>query len=148
MKRSLRPTRTPANLSDSTNHKLNMYALAASAAGVGMLARTLPAEAKIVYTKMRVEIWPTQTTLKLDLNHDGITDFTFSNADHSGYKNFLKVLPGAQGNAVWGAGKYASALSAGVRIGPKGLFHPGHSVMALTAHLKSDNLVELALSAR
>jgi hypothetical protein len=128
MKRSPRSPRTPADLSESTNRKLNMYALAASAAGV--LASTLPAEAKIVYTKMRVEISPSQTSLKLDLNHDGITDFSFSNADAIGYVNFLKILPAARGNAIWGAGKNASALSAGVRIGPKGLFQPGHSIMA------------------
>jgi hypothetical protein len=130
MKRSPRPTRTPANLSESTNRKLNMYALAASAAGVGMLASTLPAEAKIIYTKTRVEISPSQTTLKLDLNHDGMTDFTLSNADTAGYKNFLKVLPAARGNAIWGASGYASALSVGVRIGPKGRFQASHSVMA------------------
>ena len=32
-------------------HRLSMYALAASAAGVGMLALTPSAEGKIVYTK-------------------------------------------------------------------------------------------------
>jgi hypothetical protein len=130
MKRSPRSPRTPANLSDSTNRKLNMYALAASAAGVGMLASTLPAEAKIVYTKMRVEISPQSRILNLDLNHDGVGDFTLSNVGGNGYKNFLEVLPGVQGNAIWGAGKYASALDPGVRIGPKGLFQAGHSIMA------------------
>ncbi len=34
----LRPPRTPSNLSESVQHHLNAYALAASAAGVGMLA--------------------------------------------------------------------------------------------------------------
>ncbi len=45
-----RPT-IPARLSASIHQQLNAYALAASAAGVGMLALVQPAEAKIVYTK-------------------------------------------------------------------------------------------------
>jgi hypothetical protein len=36
MTRSSRSTRTPANLSESINHHLNMYVLAAGAAGIGM----------------------------------------------------------------------------------------------------------------
>ena len=39
MKRPSRP-RTTAQFSDSTHHQLNMYAVAAGAAGVGMLALT------------------------------------------------------------------------------------------------------------
>src|SRR5690349_9049545 len=49
MKRSSRP-RTTANLSESIHRQLQMYALAASAAGVGALALAQPAEAKIIYT--------------------------------------------------------------------------------------------------
>ena len=74
MKRSPRQPRTASKLCQSTQQLLNSYALAASAAGVGMLALTLPAEAKIVYT-------PTHHIIKkgisyhLDLSHDGKTDF-------------------------------------------------------------------------
>jgi len=49
MKRSPRTTRTPSNLSQLTHKRLNIYALAASAAGVGMLALAQPADANIVY---------------------------------------------------------------------------------------------------
>jgi hypothetical protein len=54
MKRSLHPARTPARLSDSLHHRLNVYALAASAAGMGLLALARPAEGKIVYTPPRM----------------------------------------------------------------------------------------------
>jgi hypothetical protein len=50
MKQSARVSRTPSNLSDSVHQHLNMYALAASAAGVGVLALVQPANARIVYT--------------------------------------------------------------------------------------------------
>jgi len=45
-----RPARVPSQLSESLHHRLNMYAIAAGAAGVGALALAQPAEAKIVYT--------------------------------------------------------------------------------------------------
>jgi len=50
MNRTSRCSRVPANLSQSVQRQLNMYALAAGAAGVGALALTQSAEAKIVYT--------------------------------------------------------------------------------------------------
>ena len=46
--------RKPASLSLSVHHRLNMYALAASAAGVSLLALAPPSEAEIVYTKAHV----------------------------------------------------------------------------------------------
>jgi hypothetical protein len=42
--------RTPSRISDSLHHQLNMYAIAAGAAGVSVLALMQPADAKIVYT--------------------------------------------------------------------------------------------------
>jgi len=51
-----------------------MYALAAGAAGVGMLALAQPAEAKIVYTPAHVKLLGGKP-FALDLNHDGVVDF-------------------------------------------------------------------------
>jgi hypothetical protein len=56
-----------------------MYALAAGAAGVGVLALAQPVEAKIVYTPAHRVIGPDMKYL-LDLNHDGLTDFTIANS--------------------------------------------------------------------
>jgi hypothetical protein len=50
VKRLSRPRRTASNLSDSIHQQLNMYAVMASSARVGMLALSQPAEAKIVYS--------------------------------------------------------------------------------------------------
>ena len=50
MKRSSGP-RKAANLPESVHRQLNMYALAAGAAGVSMLGSAQPADAKIVYTR-------------------------------------------------------------------------------------------------
>jgi hypothetical protein len=71
---SPRPSGKPAKLSESTNHQLHMYALAAGAAGVGVLAVAQSAEAKVIYTQTHVVIG-TNHIYSLDLNHDGIADF-------------------------------------------------------------------------
>jgi len=131
-------SQTPANLSDSIQHRLNSYALMATAAGVGILALAPAVEAKIVYTPADRSITPNHTIL-LDLNHDGTTDFRLKDMhftstvgfDHTG---ILSVLPARQGNKIQGffqfARHYASALNAGVTIGPKGGFTPGPKIMA------------------
>src|SRR5215831_893143 len=80
MKRSSRPPAT-AELSNSLHHRLNSYALAAGAAGVGVLAVAQPADAKIVYTPAHVVVG---RTLPLDLNHDGIVDFTILVSSRTG----------------------------------------------------------------
>jgi len=73
MRRPSRPV-TPANLSESIHKQLNMYALAAGAAGVGVLALAEPAEAKIVYKHANVQLRPGRP-FALDFNHDGKSDF-------------------------------------------------------------------------
>jgi hypothetical protein len=74
MKRSARTSRASSNLSDSVHRQLNVYALAASAAGVSLLALTQPAEGKIVYTAANVTLKDGQP-FPLDLNRDGKVDF-------------------------------------------------------------------------
>jgi hypothetical protein len=129
MKRSLHSPRIRIGLSESVDHKLNMYALAAGAAGVGMLSLTPRAEAKVVYVATRVDISRYTGIVKLDLNNDGVVDFAFDPTSTSGYAP-LKVVPASQANEVWGSGKDASALGRGVLIGPKGKFQQGPLLMA------------------
>jgi hypothetical protein len=129
MKRSPGPRKT-AHLSDSLHQRLHMYALAASAAGVGILALTPPCEARIVYTKINKVIGP-NGVYKLDLNHDGKIDFAFKNLTRgytsSGIDSLL-VGVGTSGRGVEGAaGKsyfLASALQRGARIPNSGKFAP------------------------
>ncbi len=127
MKRSLRPRKT-ANLPESVHHQLNMYALAASAAGVGVLALTTPAEARIVYTPTHHIITEGGHYL-LDVNHDGIIDFTLQaqithTTGYSGFIASISAIPAA-GNGVegWtGSRAWASALKPGGRVGSQHYF--------------------------
>jgi hypothetical protein len=119
---------TPSNLSVSTQRRLNSYALAASAAGVGALALALPAQAKIIYTPTH-HVIKQGGIYKLDLNHDGITDFTLNEtytATSSGFYATLSAAP-ATGNGLegWTGGRpWAFALKPGVAIGSRHYF-PG-----------------------
>jgi hypothetical protein len=70
------------SLRSSLEHRLSGYALAASAAGVGVLALAQRAESKIVYTPAHQIIKPHQP-YDLDLNNDGVTDFRLSVSSNS-----------------------------------------------------------------
>jgi hypothetical protein len=133
MRRSIRPGKS-ANLSDSVQQRLNKYALAAGAAGVGVLALGHPAEAKVVYTQANTKITPDHL-IPLDLTNNGTVDFRFKDVyqisrtygfDHTGV---LSVLPANEANKIEGFhrtnGNYASALRAGASIGPDAKFTTG-----------------------
>jgi hypothetical protein len=62
-------------ISESVRQSFNRYALAAILAGAGLLASARPAEAKVVYTPVNVTL-SGNGSFKLNLNHDGINDFT------------------------------------------------------------------------
>src|SRR5579859_1702107 len=81
MKRSPRP-RWIAELSEALHQQLNLYAIAAGAAGVGMLALAQAAEAKIVYTPAHKVISP-NTNFYLDLLNNDSHDFLLSNISKS-----------------------------------------------------------------
>jgi hypothetical protein len=116
--------RQSKNLGSSLDHRLSGYALAASAAGVGMLGLTQPVEARIVYHHVNHRIGPS-SNYKLDLNHDGIADFIFKNLYGSQSGGGLSLnQPFIGKDAAWAtsAGYAASALPEGVRVGPKAPF--------------------------
>jgi hypothetical protein len=120
MKRS----RKTANLSESVHQRLSMYALAASAAGVGALALAQPAEARIVYKATHVVVGR-NGRYKLDLNHDKIADFILVNTYGCNTDYCVDALSAiaVEGNGVEGAKgflsiPYASALQRGALIGP------------------------------
>jgi hypothetical protein len=138
MKRSPKLRKVSSNLSDSVHQRLNMYAVAASAARVGILALAQNAEAKIVYTPAHVKIG-VNSTVPLDLNHDGVSDFSFKNNSYtttSGkvHVDLLTVIPAGPalgGNKIWGTSKgSASALSAGAVIRKDTHFRGGLHYMA------------------
>ncbi len=128
MTRSSRPRKTTANLSEPVHCQLNMYALAAAASGVGMLALAQPAEAKVIYTRVNDAI-PRHEAFNLDLNQDGKADFYFY-IFSSYHRVNLAVDPLHKNNNAWGTAGLASALQAGVRVGGKKQFQQPNQMMA------------------
>ena len=94
-----------SELSTSTHHRLSMYALAASAAGVSLLALSQPSEAKIVYTRANIGLG---SVVRLDLNHDGIYDFYLVAQINTGKSSNWGVFPAQAGNLVVGTKGQAS----------------------------------------
>lgn len=119
------PKKPPYNKFD---RQIRLYSLAASAAGVSVLALAQPAESSVVVTQANVTI-AFEAPAFIDMNGDGKNDFEFSIArggyDHSFYKT-LNVIPLTGGRPVGGArgsiGPYGSALASGAKIGPSAHF--------------------------
>jgi hypothetical protein len=133
-------SRKTFKISDSLNRQLNTYALAASAAGVSVLALTGASEAKVVYTETH-QVTRAGVPLYIDLNHDGIKDFVLRTTIYAGSSGFDVGLDasGLRKNAVAGrrfsnSGYFfsaASALPAGTQIGPERKFPVRFPVMAV-----------------
>jgi hypothetical protein len=117
-------SRMTSHLSPSLEKRLSRYSLAASAAAVGMLALAMPAAGKIVYTPTHQQIPPGfGTGLFLDLNHDGVNDFSFVNFySRTSSQIGLWVSQINPSNEVFSNRGFAAALPAGVKIGSKGKF--------------------------
>jgi len=130
MKRS---SRKQSNLSESLQRHLNAYALAASAAGVGMLALALPVEAEIIYTKTHHVIGP-HGTYHLN-NHKGIDFVIFEHGSIMGFTSLS--VEGLGNNAVRGGynsglhKSFANRLNKSVVVSSKEGFTPGKKKGAL-----------------
>ncbi|HTC48419.1 MAG TPA: hypothetical protein VK722_13930 [Candidatus Aquilonibacter sp.] len=122
-----RTNRSPISLNPRVDHRLLGYAAAATAAGVGTMALAQPSQAEVVYTPTN-QVIKLNTTLSLDLNNDGVTDFFIRNLyevciETSGRKecsNFidqsLQVTP-VSPNGVGAGPRWAPPLPAGEKVG-------------------------------
>ena len=119
--------RPMVRLQESLEHRLTAYALAASASGMGLLLCSQPAVARIVYTKAHKQLQPNEP-LNLDLNHDGIVDFTLNFPAFT--DGFSISVTGKRANQVAGYCRslsqdcWASAQLPDVRVGPNERFGP------------------------
>jgi hypothetical protein len=127
MERPLRRKNTPDRIAQSLQQRLNLYALAAGAAGAGLLAVPQALEAEVVFTPTHIRL--TNGKLPIDLNHDGTVDFVLTNLSTGGsccfYTRNLSVtgaFVGSSQNGVIGVGLNANALKPGLAIGPRQLF--------------------------
>jgi len=139
-------SRRPTNLAANLDKRLLNYATAASAAGVGLLAITQSAEAKVIYTPTNRPITVNGPYVQLDVNNDGVADFSFYNVQTSGaargpnhrasraplgfYDHAIVAIPTQSSNEVgaitsFGKAVCAAELSKGRVIGANKNFQPG-----------------------
>jgi hypothetical protein len=117
-------TRPSSPISPRLNRSLITYVAAAGAAGVSLLAISQSAEAKVIYTSTNSKVEP---SVSIDLNNDGIVDFTVHNFDPPfGHSIWLFAQPAA-GNFVRGFDNGADVGFFGVPNGPAGFFATGSS---------------------
>jgi hypothetical protein len=119
-----RSPRFRKTLSNSAYRQLNLYALAASAAGYGVLVSPPAADASIVYTPTNIVLH--EGSLPIDLNNDGVVDFVlldqFRRKDNS---NAFKLYanPVQKGNGVEGKSfRSVQTVNYGSPIGSQNAF--------------------------
>jgi hypothetical protein len=125
MKRSTRDSKTILQISSSLSARLNAYALAAGAAGMGLLALAPPADAEVVYTPVHVVFDGSRTTYSIDVNNDGQPDFyllllnsAFCVCLQAGVARVFDGIEIKQGQHA-----FPLALSANAAIGPGEAFY-------------------------
>jgi hypothetical protein len=124
--------------SEALYHRLNAYALTAAATGVASLALAPYASASVVYTPAQVNIVGPHAFYQLDLNHDGVVDFSLSNTVNITTDQFFwQLLMGVPaGNSVvanfvyHGFPNSAHAMVAGSKIGPGATFYKSRAMLA------------------
>lgn len=139
MAKSLRPdnfpTRPRTQLAGLLEKNLSGYA--AAAAGVGLFALAQPADAKVVFTPSNIPIAANAGLVHLDLNHDGIADFAFSDSFRFGsareplglYAASLVIVPEQAGNEVR-AMTSSKGLQCAARLRGKVTVGPGKDFQA------------------
>jgi hypothetical protein len=149
------PKRDPALLPSGLERSLFSYAIAASSAGVALLACSQPAEATVVATQVNIPIPINGGLVQFDINGDGLMDFGISATSqlvcptsarryHGGARvrppllcasiGKLSVDPTVAANkvvaeGVWEDGHCAAALGKGITIGASRRFAPGDLAM-------------------
>lgn len=138
--KQLSSPRTAAKLRRTLDERLNRYSLAASVAGVSVLALATPAQARIVFTPAHIRLTPNHK-LAIDLNHDGIKDFELIDAG-AGSSDFLEVNALQSGNALAQADTDCNpsvgvaALDPGVLIGKGQVF--SHNLYCMAQKLATE----------
>ncbi len=129
--------------SSALSRDIALYALAAGAAGVSVLAFAQSADAEVVYTPVHQAI-NRHEGFAIDLNNDGIVDFRIHNlfrvVTEGGFpyvRNFTLLVSPADGVQCGKDFQLAAALSSGAKIGP---IEPGRDVAFLADQLRTSGL--------
>jgi len=110
-----KPTHSSHSLPSKLEKQLTLYA----AAAMGTLGLIQSAEGKVVYTPTNTPL--TSHNVVLDLNNDGVGDFSFSQFFYGHWQHFY-FSPKVTGNTIEEVDNFPVALHAGLPIGPERQF--------------------------
>jgi hypothetical protein len=126
-------------MANDAGHRLSYYTTAAVAAGVGLLSMAQPAASEVVVTHKTIPILPRSiisADVPLDINGDGITDFSFGFTSFGPYSYKIGNLSfvNKSGNAVIAKGEalktpLVDALLRGAQVGPANRFNAAPSLL-------------------
>jgi len=124
----------PSSLSTSLLRSLDLYAVAAAAAGVSLLALAQSSEAQIIYTPAHKGIGR-NGRLPIDLNHDGTIDLVIREIPWGSYPftgNALQAVAPLGGGFIRGSYiGFADDMAPGSNIGASGFFISHTATMIL-----------------
>lgn len=130
-----KPKVREATLDSKLEKRLAVYAAAAGAAGVGMLALAPPARAQIVYTPANLPVPHDGYFLPIDFNHDGAAEFSLwirTYADFGPqYADLFLYGVKAPNQVERTGGPPAARLSSGAEIGPAQEFSRAHQLFGV-----------------
>jgi hypothetical protein len=136
MRTSSGSSQTASTHPESVRQRLTGVAIATILAGAGLLSLAWPVEAKVVYTPVNVTV-SGNGSIKLDLNQDGIADFTVKPEADSGncspighYAIASVTLIAARSNRVAAISGDASALDKSIQIDSSQSFDKTQALMA------------------
>jgi|CZKK01.1.fsa_nt_gi hypothetical protein len=124
--------RSAKKLSQPLDHRLKVYAIAAGAAGVSLIALSQAAEAEIVYTPAHANLPISRNYQYIDINGDGVPDFAFLHYTN-GLSNWVEDalrIDVFKGGVITLPGGSAAVLPKGAIIGASGNFATGSHSMA------------------
>ena len=138
MKLSSGPCTTASDQSKPVRWHFHKHALSATLV-VCLVALASPAEAKVVHTRVNVTI-SGNGSIALDLNHDGITDFTIVAVGRAlicagtgkGEFGYVTVSPAQEGAGMvsaWPGSSWAAVLGKGVEIDSSQSFYDTQAIM-------------------
>jgi len=125
-------------LDDVLEKRLGSYAALAVAAGVSVLACVEPAYPDVVFTPSDSVVECHRPDLPIDINGDGIIDFTLFWGADSYHTTNIRVR-GAKGNAVIGIGK-AGEFAQASALEPGALINKYRNVLPANTYINSNDL--------
>jgi len=137
-------------LSETLGQKLNAYAVAAAAAGVGALACALPAEGEPVCKNVSVQL-PHTNSFPVYLTQPAVAPFNVAQQTNSTFRSFTTTgvgtlqwwnrgffVPNTAGAKVLLSNGFPANLASGAEIGPGGDFGKGNSYGLLFTYGKGE----------